>query len=478
MMLFLLTLLYLVHLLFSGFLLLRLVDRRGEMRPAEQWLPLSFGLGVGLQAFVYTASMVVLGVLSPLLLGGMVILLLGLNVVLHRRLDLLEHFGGFDFMKGPAVAAARGVYWGGVALACFCLVILYYNAMDYPMASYDGRAIWNYKAKILFEERTVFTGAFQDPYRVHYHREYPLLVPIAQFSFYAFIGQVDEDQVRFFFTSIMLFFGLLVYGALRERAGRGVALLMALLFMAAPFREYWVVRDGGAINSGEADFPLSFLAASAAICWWRWWSHGRRGDWILAALFTGFALMTKKECLVVFVLLGGVNGLAWLLTGGPQRAKRLGTLAAATVASLLVASPWFLLSPHLPNHYDEDYVAMFRMEVFQHAWKRLSVIGPIFLNDVREWEKWNYFWYSYPLVLLWGLGSAARSRRFPFFEALVVLWMAAYTVVYMLSPLNLVFHLNTSLRRLLAHMYPLVILQTGFVVGQALNYLSNNREKN
>jgi hypothetical protein len=453
-----LTILYLETLLLLGFCTLRLVADREKVLHAEYWLPVSFALGVGVQGCIYLASVLLIGKMIVPVLLGVLVLLAVIPLVAPGRFAALSRFAGFDFLRGPSDPALRAPYWAMVTLIVLFCSVMFFNALSYPMASYDGRAIWNFKGKALFYDRTPFSEVFLDGYRSHYHPDYPILIPVAQFGLYAFLGRVDDDLVRFFFSALMLFFLFFIYDRLREPCGRMTALFFTLIFAGMPFREFWVVLDAGGINSGEADFPLSVFATIAATSYLLWWRTRRTTELILGAVFTGFCLMTKKEGLVIFCVMLGANGIQWLVGAGQERAGRFKGLVIANVLTLLVALPWFLVGSGLKNIYDEDYFASFSWEKFATSYQRIPLIFHVFWNDITEIDKWNFLWVIYlPLLFIgmpWWLGNRGR-----FFPSMIMLWMLAYVVVYCLSPLNLVFHLNTSLRRLLAHMIPLVLIQ-------------------
>ena len=51
-----------------------------------------------------------------------------------------------------------------------------------------------------------------------------------------------------------------------------------------------------------------------------------------------------------------------------------------------------------------------------------------------------------------------RKREF-WLDSVIILWIAAYIFTYMMSPLNLIFHLDTSISRLMSHFLPLVLVR-------------------
>jgi hypothetical protein len=349
----------------------------------------------------------------------------------------------------------------GIAALVYFIAVFYYFALGHSMASYDARAIWSFKAVILAHDHSPFIEVFQDPFRVHYHRDYPLLVPLMQYTIHDLLGHVNEDVARILFTTIHAFFILYLVGILQRVGTRECALLFGVVFAAMPLRQDWLLFESGAINSGDADVTLSFFAVLSVYSWLQWWSERRRSQLLLAGLFVGCALMTKKEGMVVLAAVGGANGLYWLLGRVENRLATFRQMLVALAAAIVVALPWRIALLDLPNLYDEDFAAMFTLETASHIPGRLRVILLILWDNLTSWHQWNATWFLYAGVLLLSVRWWIARRLF-LVDAVIVLWLAAYIVVYLFSPLALTFHLGTSLRRLLSHFFPFVLMQVAF----------------
>ncbi len=450
--------LYFAAVLLVGFGILQFIMRRAEPMRAELWLPISFGLGLGAQCLVYLLFLFIFGRIY-LLPAALFLLFIAAAGLWYGGKGIPEEFPGFEFIQTPGLKKFRGVYWIIICLGIFFLALLYTNAASYPFTSYDGRAIWSYKATILLHEHTIFNDAFLDPYRIHYHRNYPLLVPFAEYSIYSLFGEVAERKVRFLFSTFFLFQVLFFYGILRRfGGGKFLSVLIPLLYCATPFRDDWYEVDGGALNSGAVDIPLSFLAMVAATMNLLWWRERRRWQWIIAVVFSGLCLMTKQEGIVIVAALFGANVLYALFGHVKNHLRSLAVPALILAASILLALPWFLIQRQLPNFYDEDYASQFNIAFMSQIHQRIPMITDKAVTEIFFIRKWNAYWIAYAVMLFLAIPGWFKRRDF-WLDSVIILWAGAYFFTYMMSPLNLVFHLNTSTSRLMSHFLPLVLVR-------------------
>lgn len=450
---------YFVYTTALGTFAFALAARRTGPLAAEFWLPLGFGIGLGIQGLAVMTSLALFHAVVP---GTLWLLLAALPAAaaaaLWKDMGDLGRFGGFQFLR-DVPAPARGLSWGCVLLIVLLLGALYANAGSYPFTSYDGRTIWTFKTRILLEEQTVYTDAFLHPLRVHYHREYPILVPTVQYILSTALGELNERRIRSLFSTFFLFQVLFFYGVLRRLGGSPVlAVLVALLYCATPFRDDWAERDGGALNSGAVDIPLSFFAMVSITSYLLWFRGGGRWLWGVGVFFGAMCLLTKSEGIVILAVTTGANVLQLLLGGGDRTREKVAMTLAAPLATALVALPWLVLSRDMPIVYDEDYAAQLRWEVLSRAPERLPLIVSDFWDEIVNLQKWNAFWLAGLATVVAAVPTWHRRRDF-YLDAVIVAWLAAYVFVYMVSPLNLIYHLNTSISRLMSHILPVVLLR-------------------
>lgn len=457
-----LTALHIVAVAIVGFAVLRLVLRCSDGKPLamELWLSLSFALGLGFNALAILGSIAVFGATQWWFVLGAAAAAAAASFL---RGAPLETFGPSQLAEDLRAPMQRALVGVCAALIALLLAFLYENAASLPFTGYDGRATWNFKAKILLHEDTVRGEIFHDPHRVHYHREYPLLIPSALYALYELHGDVQERAARVFFSSIFLFQLLFLFGALRRSgAGPALAAMVTLFYAATPFRSDWSERDGGALNSGSVDIPLSFFALAACVLWLWWWRERARWQWLLAAAFGAFGLMTKNEGLIVLAATVVAMAAAAITQPRGERMRPLLLGLAGIAAAVALAAPSLWLARFQPLTYDEKYsLALINADMLRHAPERIRMIAHVIAWDIAKLDKWGFTWFvilgALPLMV-WGW----RGRRGDcFLDVLLFAWAGAYLFVYVVTPMNLNFHLNTSMSRLLSHFLPLVLFRIG-----------------
>lgn len=454
---------YLLHLLVIGLPIVYLLLPRDRRHPAELWLPLTFAMGWGVHGLLVILTQLTLGATPPELLSYAAFGATALVLVLFLATDPMKVLAGFRIARVPPNGAL--LYGALFFLILARVFLLFEDATRFPLFTWDARFIWNLKAIILFNEGSVFTDAFLDPARIHFHRDYPLLVPTAYFGIYNFAGEVEERMARLFLAVMMCFFALAMFDAIRRRATPVVALLFTLVLVAGSFRQDYGSFDGITLTSGVADFPLAFFAFLAFVSSLRGWQEGRRRWFLLGGILTGFCFLVKSEGLIIFALMFLMHLAGVLVHRGGRPWKRvLGNPAIALGAALAVALPWFLLKAGLPNFYDESYGDMLRMGSLGAVIARFPIVAYYYYDHLFKFNNWGFTWSVYLALLPATVFCWRRGRRY-LLDIVVVGWLAAYFVVYMLSPLYLGYHVETSIGRLFSHIMPLALLQLGTLCG-------------
>ncbi|MCC5876380.1 MAG: hypothetical protein JJU11_09210, partial [Candidatus Sumerlaeia bacterium] len=176
---------YTLVLLMAGLPILLLLAPRDARMRAELWLPLAFALGWSLHAVSVKWCLVLLGVMPAALLPLLAVFgLAGTGALVHTgRAAALR---GFTLHRVPPSGAM--LYIALLLLIAARFILLTTDALRFPLFTWDGRMTWNLKAILLYHEGAVATEAFLDPLRIHFHRDYPLMLPIAYTGVYQLAG--------------------------------------------------------------------------------------------------------------------------------------------------------------------------------------------------------------------------------------------------------------------------------------------------
>ncbi len=343
------------------------------------------------------------------------------------------------------------------------------SSFSYPHGIGDAWFTWNMRARFLYRGGDHWTDAFSNLIGEGVG-DYPLLLPLSICRGWLYLGRESQFvpatiALLFTFATVgTLFSGLAFLRSRSQGALAGLLLLGTTFFLQLG----WVQ---------VADVPLSFFYLAVLTLLAVHDAHAA-GPWQLllaAGLMLGFAAWTKNEGL--------------LFVGSVVLARLLFRTRPASEALAARLRPW------------RDRVWEIAL-LFLGALTVVGVLGyfktwlapPSYLIEGQGWQTTldrlgTYSRYRLVLVafLLRILQLGGSGIRFelgsglvlllPVYRALVgpvspgtgptpstPIWLVVfftllgYAIVYLVTPLDLLGHLNSSLSRLLLHLWPLVLL--------------------
>ncbi|MEM8930311.1 MAG: hypothetical protein AAGE94_04015, partial [Acidobacteriota bacterium] len=321
-------------------------------------------------------------------------------------------------------------------------LLAFVTAWTTLIPDWDGMAIWGLKAKLLAMGE-LDAAWLQAPLNLPAHPEYPLHVPLRA----ALIAQVvgwHGGLLSVLLVLDVVALGLLVLGSVeaRRRGPAATWILVGLFAVPALWDE---------IPRGYADPTIALALAATLVALDRWLRSGDRVALALAALSAGVGAWTKQEGLVLLIVAFGV---AWLLAPFADR-RRLPVVVAGAVG-VSVAVPWQLVRRGLG----------IATEPF--GWRGVEQLDrlPIILGRIAEemttLDRWSLLWPASAIALIAWVVQAVRSRRTDaasWLPALALLGaLAAWTAIYVATPHDVIWHLDTSLHRLLVQLVPAAML--------------------
>jgi 4-amino-4-deoxy-L-arabinose transferase-like glycosyltransferase len=313
-----------------------------------------------------------------------------------------------------------------------------------PHGSWDAWAIWNVRARFMY--RGDFAASFA-PGSYIPHQDYPLLIPTLVASGWWLVGQ--ETQLVPILVAAAFTFGT-------------VALLVAVI---RSYTDWYLALASGAIllatnnfirfGIGQvADIPLSFFILATLVSLYQA-AQGKSRRWVIVAgITTGLATWTKNEgilfagvCLVCIVIIR-------LFQQRKGRTDKLSLIAfVATLGPfLLLAVIYKALVPA------NDIVAGQGTSTLARVLdpSRYLVITRYFItNGIRLGQGSIVLLVLITLAVGLKKGQTDVIRLLGLILALMVL---GYGFIYLITPLDLVSHIGTSMPRLLLHLWPSVLL--------------------
>jgi hypothetical protein len=326
------------------------------------------------------------------------------------------------------------------ALVAGVLAIRSYHAE--PYGGWDAWAIWNLHARLMLRAGPDWPRLLEAPQLNWTHPDYPRLVPASVARAWAWAGAEAPAVAGWVSAIFAVAMVVLLVAAVTRVRGRLPALLGGLLLLSTPFFATFSTNE-------HADIPLAaFMLAAVVLA-----TQDTRGFRVLAALCAAFAAWTKNEGLLfvlVFTLTWTV--LAWRRGELRLIAEFLGALAVGLMPLIyfkfslaptndLLAAP---LAGRIAQIWDGDRHAL----ILSSLWRDLGAFG--------EWRIAPYLAMAVPFF------AWTSRRRLGARESLILsvlgLMLAGYYAVYLLSPQDLAWHIDSSLVRLLLQLWPIALL--------------------
>jgi hypothetical protein len=390
------------------------------------------------------------------------LLLLGLGLYTWRR---RSPAGPSLHLKKPTGVQLLA-FFAGLVGALFLLNFLVQwqkLAFEKPYGDWDAWAIWNLRAAFIASGDGWLKGF--SPVILWSHPDYPLLLPLNVARVWALLGErsvlapvilgllFQLSLVGLLATSVQLQRGAL-QGFLAGSVG------IAVLFVSLNFRQY-------------ADIPLAyyFLAANVLLFIGDTSAGGKPGPALLAGLMTGAALWTKNEGWALLAAVIAARLLLDLLSRKPlARTARWFGFFLLGLLPLLLAAVYFKLTLAPPN----DIIGGLSMAAIKSKLVEVSRYQAI-LKAARS-QFTHYGSLALPMLpLLLGYGalvgiSFPKEQRGGILALFlrVAIVTGVYFMIYLLTPNNLTWQLNTSLDRLVTQILPSALFLF-FLAVSALN---------
>ncbi len=353
-------------------------------------------------------------------------------------------------------------FW--IVLSC-AVVSFILISLTTPNGDWDGMTIWNMRARFLARGTDHWRNAFVASPGL-WHPDYPLLLSATIARCWKYVGHepvVVPIAIAFLFTfsSVAMLWSSLAF-LRNSRVGYlgGIVLLSAYSFVGLGAGQYADAVAGLFILSAIVILAVYDSAPT----------KGNRGLLVLAGVAAGLCAWTKNEGLLFVVLLLAVRGFVQLKMKGAKLSVREFAPMMAGLLPVLAVITYFKLGVAPGNYYlkfGADYspgpMQQLARAVFDNATvkDKLTDISRYWLiakTMLGEISRFGGRIISVPLVML--VYFVCRGKEKSSISdtktgiAILALMLVGYCCVYLTTPLNLAYHLNHSLSRLLLQVWP------------------------
>lgn len=263
-------------------------------------------------------------------------------------------------------------------------------------------------------------------------------------------GTFDDHFARIILVFLWIGWGLITYSALRWKLPRLPAAMLVALQLSLPE----VTHDA---TDGLADVLLAGFYGGMIYLILRLREDPRWPDLISAALLATAAAFTKHEGMPL-ACFGAALVLVMVLPNGLRKAAIMSGAFLGIIGVLL--APFFAWSWNFPR-MDEDYTSHLWAVTKGENLARLRIILPAFGSELLGWGDWGPLW----ALLLIAAVVGYRAFRYPHVQVLWALLGAhfvLYIFVYVISPFEVNWLVDTALNRVILHICPIAILLIGY----------------
>jgi hypothetical protein len=320
---------------------------------------------------------------------------------------------------------------------------------------WDATAMWNLKARFIARSDSSPVARIVDSYLGDTHPDYPLLLPsiIARSWQYAGVESTTISEVIGGLFTFSTF--LVTFCAIRLLSGRTHAFLLGCILLSTPF----FLRHG---VSQYADIELAcFITATVSMfCISDCGKHSGHLP-LLAGLFAGFAACTKNEGILFPLVVVCARILLMLIRRNYKDGMREIVQFGVGVLPGLMALLLFKVLHAPPSEIVNEATLGLWLSRMQNGAQHFTIWKYVF-REIRSFGSW--WLYPMPFMILYLIVSRITapprmSKTAWAMPALVLLgMMAADYMVYVITPIDLQWHLQTSLSRLMLQLWPTALV--------------------
>lgn len=332
------------------------------------------------------------------------------------------------------------------AMAMFIEYFVNYSSWNLR-GGWDARCLWNLKARFLFRSPEEWHRMFS-PALSYSLPDYPLLLPACVAWGWIF----SESELLFWPFVVSLAFFLpscgLVIWYIGSYHSLWKAFIAATFLLSLPTFRFWT-------TALYADIPLAFSITAASLLLIVGFRSQGKGLFFFSGLFAGLSAWTKNEGIIFCVWSFFIFAVVLLFASRRLKKRRVTSLffwlAGAIIPLIAVL--------YLKCIFGGSGVYLGSNRTIHDYWPLLTDSGRIrfilscfYVLMMRS--DWNGLWILFSFAIVFNLifPHKCRFRHYRWIPLAVVLLIeSGYTFIYLITPFELGFHIQTSMNRLLFH---------------------------
>lgn len=384
------------------------------------------GMSYGMGVIYITTLMYALSMLS-LKWNFMLVLLLPVPVIC---LALLKNWPLIKNIKKISLPNVKLSAVECFVLICITATVIYtiLQALLRPIIGWDVIASWYIGGKAFYLD-----GYINPEYIKYVNYDYPPLVGLFLSFIFTLLGKVEDNITLLTFTAFYISLLISFYAYIRYYLSRSQSLLFTFLLASTQV----ILRQAGRFEGGHADLLLAYYFFIAFMLLPKYIKKPTLSTGILINIFLAAGSLIKNEG-ITFLLIIQFIFLVLVL-----KAKKYSHLFLILIGFLpLLSWQFYKQINYLPGSYLRgSSIHLERIPTIIYE------VGLEFLNLSR----WNFLWLAFILTLIFYF----RSKKYRLFIFIVLGQLFMYLFIYIITPLDYVGQLRSSLDRLLLQLAPI-----------------------
>ena len=348
-----------------------------------------------------------------------------------------------NFPKNKNISRKKKSLLNYITIILFCLiaVLCFYKCYNFPDGTWDALAMWNLRARFLSCGNESWSLMYVDKFN-YSHRDYPLFLPCTIARLYNFVGKIDTTIPIFFscFFTIVCF--ILPYLYLCKLKNKYFSFIAVCILSYSPKILFYGCMQ-------YADILLAIFILISIYEFIIWDIENKNLPWT-CMIFACFCFWIKNEGIPWYVF------FSLLIIYHLYKKDKNITVSIKKFLKIIIVS-----SPVIISFLSVRYLANSENDLVSGLLGRLQQIFILERYEMIMSFVWmfikQHFWIIFiPIYLCFGFIDK-KYYKYAFLFNLISIMYLIYVFVYLITPYDLTWHLETSFPRITAVYLPSIL---------------------
>lgn len=410
---------------------------------------LGFPIGIGFSSLIFIFfNLLGFSTLFTFCIEIIILVFLILKVKnIEKKIKPLEWINWNNLIQSPILLLVGAIYFYFLVMDAG---IFFFDSIKEPHGLWDAWADWNLGAKFISRDPQGWTTSFQQMLSEDFHTDYPLL----QKGFIArcwILAKAETVWVPIISAFVFTFCTIgLLSSAVRYFTNKLRGLIAGLILLATPF--YMIMGD-----SQYADNTVGFFFLATVILMTLARNGKKKPILLIAAGITaGLSAWSKNEGLL-FIACLFISQLPLLFFKNHRELIVEFKYLLFGMLPILFLIVYFKIAITPPSELIIGQGTQTFVKLTDYS--RYVIVSKWFIEQFSLFGQWviNPWWFFLIGILYKGISLKENRNSIISNFTLFLLMLFGFFFIYIITPLDLIWHLNTSLHRLFFQLFPTFI---------------------